>query len=65
IHPHDLAQVCADSQVAVRSGHHCAQPLMSLLDIPACLRASCSIYTTRSDIDRLVDALRQAQRLFL
>ena len=65
IHPHDLAQICADSGVAVRAGHHCAQPLMAALDIPACLRASCSIYTNRADIDRLVDAVKQAERIFL
>lgn len=65
IHPHDLGQVCADHGVAVRAGHHCAQPLMASLDIPACLRASCSIYTTRADINRLVRALEHAERLFL
>jgi cysteine desulfurase/selenocysteine lyase len=65
IHPHDLGQICADSGVAVRAGHHCAQPLMAALDIPACLRASCSVYTNRDDIDRLVDAVKQAERIFL
>ncbi len=65
IHPHDLGQVCADHAVAVRAGHHCAQPLMASLDIPACLRASCSIYTSRADINRLMQALEHAERLFL
>lgn len=65
IHPHDLAQVCADNKVAVRAGHHCAQPLMWRLNQPACLRASASIYTTESDIDRLIDAIDQAERIFL
>lgn len=65
IHPHDLGQVCADLSVAVRAGHHCAQPLMASLEIPACLRASCSIYTTRSDIDRLIYAVKRAEEIFL
>jgi cysteine desulfurase/selenocysteine lyase len=64
VHPHDLATILDDSGICVRAGHHCAQPLMRRLEIPATARASFWIYSDRSDIDALVVALERARTLF-
>jgi cysteine desulfurase/selenocysteine lyase len=64
IHPHDLAEICNRSGVAIRAGHHCAQPLMRRLGVPATARASFGVYNTPAEIDRLADALEGAQRVF-
>ncbi|MDZ5649931.1 cysteine desulfurase [Nitrospirillum sp. BR 11828] len=64
IHPHDLATIFDQHDVAVRAGHHCAQPLMERLDLPATARASFGVYSTEGDVDRLAEAIRAAQRLF-
>ncbi len=64
IHPHDIAQVCADYGVAIRAGHHCAMPLHRTLGIPATARTSVYLYNTRADIDVLRDALYGALELF-
>ena len=64
IHPHDLAEICNRSAVAIRAGHHCAQPLMRRLGVPATARASFGVYNTPAEIDRLADALEGAQRVF-
>ncbi len=64
IHPHDVAQVLDRSGIAVRAGHHCTMPLHERLDLSATARASFSVYTTKADIDRLVDGLREVQRVF-
>ncbi len=63
-HPHDIATVIDQAGVAVRAGHHCAQPLMARLDIPATVRASIGMYNTRADIDALVAALGQVSEIF-
>ena len=60
IHPHDLATVIDRSGVAVRAGHHCAQPLMHRLDVPATARASFAIYNTHDEVDALAKALHKA-----
>lgn len=64
IHPHDLATILDTHGVAVRAGHHCAQPLMRRLGVPATARASFGIYNDRDDIDALIEALRDARRYF-
>jgi cysteine desulfurase/selenocysteine lyase len=64
VHPHDLATILDDSGICVRAGHHCAQPLMRRLEIPATARASFWVYSDRSDIDALVAALERARALF-
>jgi cysteine desulfurase / selenocysteine lyase len=64
IHPHDLATIVDSEGVAVRAGHHCAQPLMRRLDVAATARASFYIYNTREDVDALVGALEKARALF-
>jgi len=64
IHPHDLAELCDREAVCVRAGHHCAQPLMRRLNVPATARASFHVYNAREDVDRLVDALKGAREVF-
>ncbi len=64
VHPHDVATILDRHGVAVRAGHNCAQPLMRRLDVPAVARASFYLYTTRDEVDRLLVALRDAQRIF-
>jgi cysteine desulfurase/selenocysteine lyase len=64
IHPHDLATVLDHEGVAIRAGHHCAQPLMRRLDVSATARASFYLYNTREDVDVLVTALEKSRALF-
>ena len=64
VHPHDVAQVLDRSGIAVRAGHHCTMPLHERLDLAATARASFNVYSTRDDIDRLVDGLREVYRVF-
>jgi cysteine desulfurase / selenocysteine lyase len=63
VHPHDVAQVLDMEGVAIRAGHHCCQPLMAKLGVPATNRASFYLYTIPEEIDRLVDGLRKAHTL--
>jgi cysteine desulfurase / selenocysteine lyase len=63
IHPHDLGTVLDQEGVAIRTGHHCAQPLMDRFGVPATARASLSFYNTRQEIDRLVTAVEKAKEL--
>jgi cysteine desulfurase / selenocysteine lyase len=64
IHPHDLATILDRHQVAIRAGHHCAQPLMARLDVAATARASFYLYSKRDEVDVLVEGVRDAQRIF-
>ncbi len=64
IHPHDLAQVLDTEAVCIRAGHHCAQPLMRILGVPATARASFYVYNTHEEVDLLVEALRKAEDIF-
>jgi cysteine desulfurase/selenocysteine lyase len=64
IHPHDLATILDQHGVAIRAGHHCARPLMRILDIPATARASFYVYTTTEDVDALITALDEARKIF-
>ncbi len=64
VHPHDLGTVLDSEGVAVRSGHHCAQPVMQRFGVPATTRASLSFYNTEEDIHALVNALHKAWRIF-
>jgi cysteine desulfurase/selenocysteine lyase len=64
IHPHDLATILDHEGVAIRAGHHCAQPLMRRLDVSATARASLYLYNSREDVDALVAALDKARALF-
>jgi cysteine desulfurase/selenocysteine lyase len=64
IHAHDVSEILDRHGVAVRAGHHCAQVLMDRLDIAATARASFGVYTTPEEIDRLVDGLEDARKVF-
>jgi cysteine desulfurase / selenocysteine lyase len=64
VHPHDVATVFDHEGVAVRAGHHCAQPVMLRYDIPATTRASFYVYNDLDDIDALVSAIAATQRVF-
>lgn len=63
IHPHDTASILDGDNIAIRAGHHCAQPLMKHLRIPATCRASFYIYNTKEDIDALVESLSKVRRV--
>ena len=62
VHPHDVASILDNAGIAVRSGHHCAQPLMKELNIQAAVRASFSIYNTKEEIDVFVERLKEVRR---
>ena len=64
VHPHDIATILDAENIAVRAGHHCAQPLMRRLGVPATTRASLYIYNDVSEIDRLADGLDRARQMF-
>jgi cysteine desulfurase / selenocysteine lyase len=64
VHAHDVSEILDRHGVAVRAGHHCAQPLMDRLGVAATARASFGVYTTSDEIDRLVEALEDAKRVF-
>jgi len=64
IHPHDLATIADRDQVCLRAGHHCAMPLMTRLGVPATARASFYVYTQKEEVDRLVNSIKEAQRIF-
>lgn len=63
-HPHDIGTIVDQDGVALRTGHHCAQPLMDFLDVTATARASFGLYNSTEDVDRLVAALNKVNRIF-
>jgi cysteine desulfurase/selenocysteine lyase len=65
IHPHDLAQYTDQLGIAIRAGHHCAQPIMRKLNLAATARVSFYFYNTFSEVDYFVDALKKAKKLFI
>jgi len=64
VHPHDLATILDGKGVCIRAGHHCAQPLMRRLNVPATARASFYVYNDEADIDALVAGIMAAKELF-
>jgi len=64
VHPHDVAQILGYEGIAVRAGHHCTQPLMTRLGVPATTRASFYLYTLTEEIDRFVEGLAKVRRTF-
>ena len=64
VHPHDIGTILDQQGVAIRTGHHCTQPLMERLCVPATARASLALYNTREEIDALVDALGKVREIF-
>ena len=64
VHPHDIGTILDQQGVAIRTGHHCTQPLMERLCVPATARASLALYNTKEEIDALVDALGKVREIF-
>lgn len=64
VHAHDIASILDAEGIAVRAGHHCAQPLMERLDVPATTRASFYVYNTEAEVDRLAEALEKVREVF-
>jgi len=64
VHPHDVASILNEAGVAVRAGHHCAQPLMNQLHVPATTRLSFSVYNDEADVDVAIEALKNVYKIF-
>jgi cysteine desulfurase/selenocysteine lyase len=64
VHPHDIGTILDEERVAIRAGHHCAQPLMEALGVPATARASFGVYNGMADVDALVRGLERVSRIF-
>ncbi len=64
VHPHDVGTILDQEGVAVRTGHHCAMPLMDYFKVPATIRASFSFYNTKAEVDALFDALKKVEEVF-
>ncbi len=64
VHPHDVGTILNDDGIAIRTGHHCAQPVMQRFHVPATARASFAFYNTRREIDKLVEGIRKVQEMF-
>ena len=64
IHPHDLGTVIDHYGIALRTGHHCAMPVMQFFNVPATARVSFGLYNTLEEVDILVDALQQSREMF-
>ena len=64
IHPHDIGTILDAEGVAIRTGHHCAMPVMDFFEVPATARASFACYTTRGEVDKLVAALLKVREVF-
>jgi len=64
IHPHDVGTLLSQQGIAVRTGHHCAQPVMTRFKLPATTRASFAFYNNRAEVDALVAGIRDVQKVF-
>jgi len=64
VHPHDVGTIFDQQGVAIRTGHHCAQPVMEFYDIPATARASFAFYNSEEEVDALINAIQKTQELF-
>jgi len=64
VHPHDVGTILDEGRVAIRAGHHCAQPLMEMLGVPATARASFGVYNGPADVDALVKGIERVRRIF-
>lgn len=64
VHPHDVGTILDQEGVAVRAGHHCAQPAMKFFGVPATTRASFAFYNTKSEVDQLVNAIEKVKKVF-
>jgi cysteine desulfurase/selenocysteine lyase len=64
VHPHDIGTIADQEGVAIRTGHHCTQPVMDFFGVPATARASLALYNTRADVDALVEAIHKVRKVF-
>ena len=64
VHPHDIGTILDEDGVAIRAGHHCAQPLMETLGVPATARASFGVYSDERDVERLIRGIARVKRIF-
>lgn len=64
IHPHDIGTILDQRGIAVRAGHHCAQPVMQFFDVPATARASFAFYNTKEEVDKLADSIQKVIEVF-
>jgi cysteine desulfurase/selenocysteine lyase len=64
IHPHDVGTILDDEGVAIRAGHHCAQPVMQRFNVPATARASFAFYNTLEEVDVLIEGLLRVKKMF-
>jgi cysteine desulfurase/selenocysteine lyase len=64
VHPHDVGTILDESRVAIRAGHHCAQPLMKHLGVDSTARASFGVYNSVTDIDALMQGLERVRKIF-
>ena len=65
IHPYDIGTLLDQMGIAVRTGHHCAQPIMDFYEIPGTVRASFSFYNTLEEVDRLVEGVEKARQMLV
>lgn len=64
VHPHDIGTILDQQGIAIRAGHHCAQPVMQFFDVPATARASFAFYNTKEEVDKLADAVQKVMEIF-
>ena len=64
VHPHDVGTILNSEGIAIRTGHHCAQPVMQRFCVPATARASFAFYNTKAEIDKLVAGIAKVQEMF-
>jgi len=64
VHPHDIGTILDQEGIAIRTGHHCAQPVMERYGIPATARASFGLYNTKEEIDVLASGIKKVQEVF-
>jgi cysteine desulfurase / selenocysteine lyase len=65
VHPHDLGTILDEDGIAVRTGHHCAMPVMDFFKLPATARASFAFYNTFGEIDKLAEGIERARKMFV
>jgi cysteine desulfurase/selenocysteine lyase len=65
VHPHDIGTILDQEGIAIRTGHHCAQPVMERFGVPATARASFGLYNTRGEVDALVEAIQKVREVFV
>jgi cysteine desulfurase/selenocysteine lyase len=65
VHPHDIGTILDQEGIAIRTGHHCAQPIMERFGIPATARASFGLYNTKAEIDALVAGIQKVSEVFV